>query len=162
MTLYLRTPCALRDTWTHIISVAHAFIVSTFFLCIRAVSSRNSGCLRQELPWVPRNVLLMLHQSWAQKCRAEFGTLIEPYFTTSTVALGAHPSSHSRSRIGPYKNALFMYLNRRLVVLGAKNSCLVYRRGSHWTNFHEIWHWGDSWKSVERLPSLVKFGHLNT
>ena len=28
----------------------YAFIVSTFFLCIRTVSSRISGCLRQELP----------------------------------------------------------------------------------------------------------------
>lgn len=114
----------MRVTWyvdTQHLRCSYAFIVSTFFLCIRAVSSRNSGYLRQELPWFPRNVLLMLHLSWAQECRAEFGTLMfESYFTTSTVALGAHPSSHSRSRnLVLIKTPIFTYLNRKLIVLGA-------------------------------------------
>ena len=33
----------------------------------------------------------------------------------------------------------------------------MYQRGSHWTDFREIWYWELSWKSRE-IPSLVKVG----
>jgi len=100
----------IRVTWyvdTQRLRCSYAFIVSTIW----AVSSKNSGCLRQELPWVPQNILLMLHLSWAQECRAEFGTLMfESYFTTYTVALGAHPSCHSRSRNMVLIQTPFLYI----------------------------------------------------
>jgi hypothetical protein len=38
-------------------------------------------------------------------------------------------------------------------------SCVfMYKLGSHWMDFHEIWYWGFLWKSVKIFQIWLKFG----
>ena len=73
----------------------------------------------------------------------------------------------------PFTQTLFRYL--RIVAQStiyllhvrpsARTSVHVYHRGSHWTDYREIWYWGLFWKSVGEIPILLKsgekiFGHF--